>query len=36
MDWKKYAIALVVIWVALAVYDNYVKAPLAKVLPKVS
>ena len=34
MDYKKYAIAIVVIWVALAVYDNYVSAPLAKNLPK--
>lgn len=34
MDYKKYAVALVVIWVALAVYDNYAKAPIAKVLPK--
>lgn len=35
MDYKKYAIAVVVIWVALIAYDNYVKAPASKYLPKI-
>lgn len=33
-DWKKYALYIVVLWVGLIVYDNYVKAPVSKVLPK--
>lgn len=34
MDWKKYAVSILVIWVALAIYDNYAKQPIANILPK--
>ena len=34
-NWKKALSTILVFWVALVVYDNYVKAPAAKYLPKV-
>jgi hypothetical protein len=34
-NWKKMLASIVTIWIAVIVYDNYVKAPAAKYLPKI-